>query len=166
MDTFPYIEISTIDTLIGEITYIDEIPIKKAPSRAKKITRKNDILISTTRPNRGAISMYNKDGIAIASTGFSVIRNIDKCILREYLYLLLRSSLSLEQMSIRSSGGNYPAIIESELKKVLIPIPTLSVQKEIIDTVMGMKNKAKKMQEEGNALIEEAKQKIESLIIG
>ena len=166
VDTFPYIEISTIDTLIGEITYIDEIPIKKAPSRAKKITRKNDILISTTRPNRGAISMYNKDGIAIASTGFSVIRNIDKCILREYLYLLLRSSLSLEQMSIRSSGGNYPAIIESELKKVLIPIPTLSVQKEIIDTVMGMKNKAKKMQEEGNALIEEAKQKIESLIIG
>lgn len=165
-DTFPYIEISAVDTLTGEITDIENVFVNKAPSRAKKIVRKNDILISTTRPNRGAICIYGNDEIAIASTGFSIIRNVDNTISREYLLFVLRSSVSLEQMEIRSSGGNYPSIIESELRKVIISIPPLHVQKEIVDTINNMKNKAKQLQREGNALLENAKQEIEKLIIG
>ena len=74
-DKFPYIEISEIDITSGNINKIRYIPKSKAPSRAKKIVRKNDILISTTRPHRGAITFLNeKYDIHIASTGFSVIR--------------------------------------------------------------------------------------------
>lgn len=163
-DVFPYIEISGIDTQTGEINVIDFVPINKVPSRAKKVVRKNDILISTTRPNRGAISIYNNETVSIASTGFSIIRNISDSVSREYLYVILRSSLSLEQMAIRSSGGNYPAITEAELRKVLIPIPSLEVQKKIVDTIFEMKTKAKQLQKEGNDLLEEVQKKIETLI--
>lgn len=166
VDAFPYIEISAIDTLSGKIKSIEYIPVKEAPSRAKKIVRKGDILVSTTRPNRGAISIYDRDDVSIASTGFSIIRETDECILKEYLYIVLRMSLSLEQMAIRSSGGNYPAIIESELKKVIIPVPWLNVQKNIIETVFTIKHKADQLQKEGDALLEEAKQKVEKMIIG
>ena len=72
-DTFPYIEIGSIDTTTGVINDINHIPVKEAPSRAKRIVRKNDILISTTRPNRGAICLYEADTISIASTGFSIV---------------------------------------------------------------------------------------------
>ncbi len=165
-DVFPYIEISGIDTQLGEINVIDSVPINKAPSRAKKVVRKNDILISTTRPNRGAISIYNNETVSVASTGFSIIRSISDCVLRDYLYVILRSSLSLEQMAIRSSGGNYPAITEPELRKVLIPIPSLEVQKKIVDTIFEMKTKAKQLHIKGDSLLEEVKQEIEKLIIG
>ena len=165
-ETYPYIEISSIDTQTGKIRYIDTVPLKDAPSRAKKIVRKNDILVSTTRPNRGAISIYDGNDVAIASTGFSIIREVAPYILREYLYIVLRMPLSLEQMSLRSSGGNYPAIIESEIKKVIVPIPPLDVQKEIIEMVSKMNDKAEQLKKESDALLEEAKQKAEKMIIG
>ena len=164
-DVFPYIEISAIDTVTGIINDIASIAIDKAPSRAKRILRKNDILISTTRPDRGAICIFNGENISIASTGFSIIRDINDTILREYLYLILRSSLLLKQMAIRSSGGNYPAITESELRKVLIPTPSLDVQKNIVDTIFEMKTKAMKLQEEGDVLFDKAKLQIEKLIL-
>lgn len=104
--------------------------------------------------------------MAIASTGFSIIREIAQYILREYLYIVLRMPLSLEQMSLRSSGGNYPAIIESELKKVIVPIPPLDVQKDIIEMVSKMNDKAEQLKKESDALLEEAKQKAEKMIIG
>ena len=74
--------------------------------------------------------------------------------------------LSLKQMSLRSTGGNYPAIIESELKKIIIPIPPLDTQKCIIEMVTKMNNKAEQLKKESDALIEEAKEKAEKMIIG
>lgn len=165
-NTFPYIEISSINTTEGCIEEISYVLVNKAPSRAKKIVRKDDILISTTRPNRGAICIYNHNSISIASTGFSVIRETDNCILKEYLYLALRLSSSLEQMSLRCSGGNYPAITESELKKILIPIPSITIQENIIESIAKMRNKARLLQEQGNQLMEAAKHKIENIILG
>lgn len=165
-DTFPYIEISTVNTITGKIEDIDSIPIQDAPSRAKKIVRKNDILISTTRPNRGAICIYDRDEMSIASTGFSVVRDTDECVLKEYLYLVLRSPLSLEQMAIRSSGGNYPSIIESELKRIIVPIPPIEVQRKIIETVSRMRQKAEQLKKESDALYDEAKEKVEKMLIG
>lgn len=165
-DRFPYIEISSIDTTTGEIINVENIPLSNPPSRAKKIVQKNDILVSMTRPNRGAICIYNGTNISIASTGFSIIRRVKDCVLKEYLHVVLRSSVSLKQMELRSSGGNYPAIIESELKRIIIPIPPLSIQQMIVDKICVIKNKSKQLQKEGDALLEEAKQRIEKMIIG
>ena len=164
-DTFPYIEISTVNITTGKIEAIDSIPVQDAPSRAKKIVRKDDILISTTRPNRGAICIYDRNEISIASTGFSVVRDTDECVLKEYLYLVLRSPLSLEQMAIRSSGGNYPSIIESELKRIIVPIPPIEVQRKIIETVSRMRQKAEQLKKESDALYDEAKEKVEKMLI-
>ena len=132
-DTFPYIEISAIDTISGRIMATNDVKKAEAPSRAKKIVRNNDIIISTTRPNRGAISLLRLDNISIASTGFAVIRDISEKVLREYLFIILRQKCCLEQMLQRSSGGNYPAITEDELKNIQIPLPPIETQQKIID---------------------------------
>ncbi len=128
---FPYIEISAIDIGSGDYT-IEQIPISNAPSRAKMIVRQNDIIISTTRPHRGAIAWIKPehDGF-IASTGFAVIRKIKDEVDKNFLFYLLRSSFVLKQFLQRSSGGNYPAITQDELEKVVIPVPSLNIQRAL-----------------------------------
>ncbi len=134
-DEFPYIEISEIDIFSGKIQNISLIPKNEAPSRAKMIVRNDDIIISTTRPSRGAISFVKLENneIQIASTGFSILRNLkNQELLKEYLFYALRQDFSLKQMEQRSSGGNYPAITTDELKKILIPFPSLEKQAKIV----------------------------------
>lgn len=133
-ETFPYIEISEIDLRTGLISDIKEIPVNNAPSRAKMIVRRNDIIISTTRPTRGAISyLQNINDIKIASTGFAVIRSFKKdFFIPEAFFYMLRMDFCLRQMGQRSSGGNYPAITQEELGNILIPKIKLDLQKEMI----------------------------------
>ena len=129
---FPYVEISEIDLQTGNINNIKNVPKNEAPSRAKMIVRHNDIIISTTRPTRGAISLIKTDDILIASTGFAVIRTYSDKIKKEYLFNCLKMPIILNQFEQRSSGGNYPAITLEELSKVIIPLPSLEIQNQII----------------------------------
>lgn len=153
---FPYIEIGEVNLETGYINSIKEIPISGAPSRAKMVARAYDILISTTRPTRGAVSYLKDIGkINIASTGFSIIRNIKKeIILREYLFYVLRLPILLEQMGQRSSGGNYPAITQEELGNIIIPLPPLEIQQQIVDYYQKAYQQKQQKEAEAQALLE------------
>lgn len=164
---FPYIEIGAINIPHGKIEDVSFIPIEQAPSRAKVIVRTGDIIISTTRPDRGAIiKITENENLYIASTGFSVIRNVDNNINPDYLLAVLRHRLILMQMRQRSTGGNYPAITQEELSKIIIPILSLSKQLEIVEHISAIRKQAKVLQEEGIAILEQAKKEVERLIIG
>ena len=161
---FPYIEINNINLDTGKITGISYYEKSKAPSRARMIVKENDIIISTTRPNRGAISLINKefDGF-IASTGFTVLRKLKmEGVKREYLFYFLRTQLSLKQMLQRSSGGNYPAITAEELKHVLVPIPSIESQNKII----ALMQKAYQIMEQINSKVQQIIDSIGTYILG
>ncbi|OXT02223.1 hypothetical protein B7H23_04725 [Notoacmeibacter marinus] len=166
--TFPYLEISAIDLKTGDVTEISDTSIEEAPSRARMVARPHDILVSTTRPSRGAITLVPQEQSPfIASTGFAVIRDVDTSLIdREYLYHLLRSKLGLTQMEQRSSGGNYPAITPSELKRIEIPLPELNTQTRIVAEIQKRKSAALSMRQEANAELEKAKAEIEAILLG
>ena len=150
-DKFPYIEISEIDINTGEIKDIAYYEKAEAPSRAKMIVRNSDIIVSTTRPHRGAIALIDdsKDGF-IASTGFVVLRNLkNKEVNKNYLFYILRTSFILDQMLQRSSGGSYPAITVEELSKIIIPIPAPETQEKIVEIMQSAY--AKKAEKEQKA---------------
>lgn len=129
---FNYIEIKNIDRFSAQITAAKEIDVKEAPSRAKKVLRKDDIIVSTTRPYRGAIaSVPDEYNGYICSTGFAVLRKNKIQINRKYLLYFLHSRFGLKQMEQRMTGGNYPAILPSQLLKILIPVPPLEIQENI-----------------------------------
>lgn len=164
---FPYIEISEIDLPSGKINNVSLVPIAEAPSRAKMVVRTNDIIVSTTRPHRGAISLIeaDKDGF-IASTGFAILRNLKSDeINKEYLFYMLRTQICLQQMLQRSSGGSYPAITAEELKNIYIPIPDKDIQQEIVNDIKAFIIQAEQLKEEAKAEFEKAKQEIEALIL-
>ena len=146
-DAFPYVEIGAINTEDGDIVTIEEIPTAEAPSRAQMVIRSGDILVSMTRPTRNAIARVTTDiGTAIASTGFAVIRYVDRSmILRDYLFHVLRLGFCTLQFDQRSSGGNYPAVTKDDLRKILIPLPPLDVQERLVvelDAAYAAKRKA------------------------
>lgn len=154
-DLFPYIEISEIDLDIGSIKDIAYISKSEAPSRAKKIVRENDIIVSTTRPHRGAIALIDssKDGF-IASTGFAVLRKLKtNFISKKYLFYALRLNQTLNQFMQRSSGGNYPAITEDEMKKVLIPVPSKTILEKIVQLMDEAYEKKRRNEEEAEKLL-------------
>ncbi len=166
-DNFPYIEISEIDLETGDIYEITEVPIATAPSRARMIVKQNDIIVSTTRPNRGAIAKINEkqDG-NIASTGFIVLRNMrtDK-VSKDFLFVMLRSTLSLKQMEQRATGGNYPAITADDLRQIRIIVPSREKQEQIVSGVQASHSKIRTLREDATRVLEEAQKQVEQMIL-
>jgi len=163
---FPYIEISNIDTSNGEIAKTDFVPVAEAPSRAKMVVREGDIIISTTRPNRGAITAISEeqDGF-IASTGFAILRDLkNNQVLKDYLFVALRTSISLQQMEQRTTGGNYPAITTEDLRKIKIVVPEIKTQEKIVAGVKTIYNKARNLRQEAGVVISEAQKQTSEMI--
>ena len=135
-DTFKYVDIASIDVQTGEIINPQDLAGEEAPSRARKVVRAFDILISTCRPTRGAISvvpveLHNQ----IASTAFTVLR-VKPRINPYYLHYALRLTSTLEQFRKWSTGSSYPAILDADVLKTRIPIPELDEQEEIAAQIM------------------------------
>lgn len=133
---FQYIDISSVDVTIGAILNQQEVEGAEAPSRARKVVRAFDLIISTCRPTRGAIAvvpvnLHNQ----IASTGFSVIRP-KPGINPFYLHYALRLASTLEQFRKWSTGSSYPAILDEDVAKTLIPVPSTEEQDKIAGLVV------------------------------
>ncbi|ASL43835.1 hypothetical protein bAD24_I10100 [Burkholderia sp. AD24] len=128
---FQYLDISSVDVMVGSVTNPQDLEGAEAPSRARKVVRAFDLLISTCRPTRGAIAVvpprYHNE---IASTGFSVIRAHDN-INPFYLHFALRLPSTLEQFRKWSTGSSYPAILDEDVAKTLIPVPSTEEQDAI-----------------------------------
>ena len=146
---FKYVQISDVNKQNG-IYNCEEIFVNEAPSRATQIIRKNDILISTTRPYLAAFAKVKDDfDGCVASSGFSVIEKTSDDLDKNYLLEFLKSYAGLKQLEQRMTGASYPAITQEELEKIKIPLPSLTKQKEIAKKVeairaeiAGIKNKA------------------------
>lgn len=128
---FQYIDISSIDVAVGIINDPQILEGSEAPSRARKVVRAYDLVISTCRPTRGAIAVVPvKLHDQIASTGFSIVSpHID--VNPFFLHYALRLPSTLEQFRKWSTGSSYPAILDSDVAKTLIPVPGSPVQDTI-----------------------------------
>lgn len=142
---FKYIDISCIDVRTGLLNNHQDLLGEEAPSRARKVVSAFDIIISTCRPTRGAIAVVPIDyHNEIASTGFSVLTAKDD-INPFYLFFALRLGSTLEQFRKFSTGSSYPAILDEDVLKTLIPVPSIEEQdriaKEVFLQIQGRERK-------------------------
>lgn len=132
---FQYIDIASIDVETGLIVRPQEMTGEEAPSRARKLVSAFDIVISTVRPTRGAIAVIPESLHGeICSTGFSVIRAKEN-VNPYYLHFAIRLDSTLEQFRKWSTGSSYPAILDSDVEKTLIPLPSIETQDKIANEV-------------------------------
>jgi type I restriction enzyme S subunit len=131
-DEFFYIDIASVDNLTKRIVANKRVRGDDAPNRARKVIRRGDVLVSTVRPNLNAVALVPKDlDNQICSTGFSVLRPSEK-VLSGYLFAFVRSRAFVDYLVARTKGANYPAVSDSEIKEVPVPVPSLAEQERIV----------------------------------
>lgn len=128
---FQYIDIASVDVQTGTIVNPQEMTGEEAPSRARKVVRAYDVIVSTCRPTRGAIAvvpveLHNQ----VASTAFSVLR-ARPGVNPFYLHYVLRLASTLEQFRKWSTGSSYPAILDEDVEKTIVPVPDLAEQDRV-----------------------------------
>lgn len=143
--TFFYVDIASVDVEVGEIARSQEMTGSEAPSRARKLISGYDIIISTCRPTRKAIAVVSEDLHGqICSTGFCVVRARSGTN-PYYLHFVLRLDSTMEQFRKFSTGSSYPAILDTDVEKTLIPVPSLEVQDKIVKGIRHSLNKRNKI---------------------
>ena len=126
-DRIHYVDISSIDNKLNQMTGYTEYRLQEAPSRAQQCIVKGDILVSTVRPNLRNIAMNTfDDDHMVASSGFCVLR-ATSCN-RSYLLVALLLDRFSRKMSELTTGANYPAIKDSDVLGYRIPRPPIEMQ--------------------------------------
>ena len=141
-ESFRYIEMSDVDPIFG-IVNDTIISTNNAPSRATQIINTGDLIIGTTRPylKRFAI-VKSEHNNCICSSAFQVIKP-NKNYNLEYVYYFLQTQLAIMQFEAFMTGALYPAINTSDLGRLKIILPPLSVQESIVRYVNKKRAKAK-----------------------
>ena len=149
---FIYIDISSIDRSAKTILNPSVIFGKEAPSRAKRIVNKGDVLVSTTRPNLNAVALVHEDlDGQICSTGLCVLRPKTHLLDSRWLYYCAMSREFVSSLSNLVSGAMYPAVTDKQVFEQAIPLPSLEEQKglaAVLDERMAAVEEARKAAEE------------------
>jgi type I restriction enzyme, S subunit len=107
------------------------IEFAEAPSRARRIVRNGDVIISTVRPNLKAFAYCSLDDAPhVASTGFAVLRAREGVDPRFLLYALLSDDVS-RQIDSHAVGSNYPAINSSDVRRLNLPRLSTEAQRDV-----------------------------------
>jgi len=159
-----YIAISDVDARTMQVVSQQIIKPHEAPSRATYRVRQGDIITAISGASTGtlrhatALITEDEDG-AICSNGFAVLRNIHGV---EPLFLLayMRTEYYLRQVRRLMTGHAIPAISIDDLAKVLVPIPSVRIQKKIANEIAAILAMRKEALKTGERIVKEA----ESLI--
>ena len=136
---FCYIDIGSIDNKKQKLNPTDTvIAPDKAPSRARKLVDKGDVLYSTVRPYLHNMCIVDRDFscIPIASTGFAVLTcHAELCNKFLFYYMMSPDFDAYANNTDNAKGVAYPAINDDRLYKALIPIPPLGEQFRIVSAI-------------------------------
>lgn len=131
--SFEYVDISNVTE--GQISdELETYAFRDAPSRARRLARTDDVIISTVRTYLRAIARIEQvDGHRVYSTGFAVLRPDSNLIDPRYIAYVLSSSRVMDEIVATSVGVGYPAIQGSALHRIRVPYCNLATQREIAD---------------------------------
>lgn len=131
---FKYVDIGSVNLENG-INNIEEYDFKNAPSRARRIAKKGDTVISTVRTYLKAIDFIDEvKSTYIYSTGFAVLQP-KSFIYPEFLANFVRSDVFTEQVTVNSKGMSYPAINSTDIGRLAVVHCELEEQKQIIEYI-------------------------------
>ena len=125
-----YIDISSVGT--GELIDAPKaMSFADAPSRARRIVKAGDTILSTVRPNRRSFLYLSAPrSIAVASTGFAVLTPTEHVDARYLYYWVTRQDFT-DYLSLHAKGAAYPAVSAEDIGNGEIDLPPLPIQRRI-----------------------------------
>lgn len=152
-----YVGLENINGDTGEYVITNE---KESISSAA-LFKKGNILFPKLRPYLNKVHRAQFDGCC--STEFHVFEAHD--IHPDFLTIVLRSNLVLAQTKHLMTGNTLPRLQTTDIENLIIPYPDMDVQVMIVDFVRNIQYKVNLLKEDGNRLIDDAKLKIENIIL-
>jgi type I restriction enzyme S subunit len=135
-ERFTYIDVGAINKEAGLISEPTILEPSEAPSRARKIVKKGDVIYSCVRPYllNVAIVDLDFDPEPIASTAFAVLYG-HELVLPRYLWITLRTPFMVNCVEEFQRGQAYPAINDADFSLLPFPLPPLAEQHRIVAKV-------------------------------
>lgn len=122
-----YVDISSV-SLVEGITKKEPMTFETSPSRARRIAKSGDVIVSTVRTYLKAIAQVeDAEDNLIVSTGFAVLRPKAN-VLPKFLGYWVQSEGMVGAIVANSVGVSYPAINASDL--VRLPIVNLPFEEQ------------------------------------
>lgn len=158
-ETFKYVELANINFSIGIIDGYSEVLGKEAPSRAKRLLKSGDVIVSSVEGSLEKVALVDEtqDGY-LASTGFFQFRS--EKILPEALLVLAKSIVMQWQLKKHCAGTILTAVPNESLQKMFVPTISKPTQQKIAELV----RKSHEARKKSKQLLEEAKRKVEEMI--
>ena len=146
-EKFIYIDITSIDNKQNRIIKPKECNGANAPSRARQIVKKDDVIFSTVRTYLKNIAyvdeLYDNQ---IASTGFCVIRTNKAKMIGKFIFYKTLTKSFLEPLSILQTGANYPAIRDDDLFDQIVKYPSVLEQQKIVEQLDKLQEQTKQLE--------------------
>ena len=164
-----FIPMEAIDEIYGEIT--DNY--KKEVSESSGFIRfmQGDLIWAKITPcmqnGKSAVVRETINGYACGSTEFFVLRCNKNSIDVNYLFYIMHLKKLLEYAT-SFFGGNagQQRVPKDFLLNLEIPLPPLDKQIDIASKLQEIQNNAKQLKNEADMILQEAKQKVERMILG
>ena len=118
----------------GYIDYSECYFISKDEYRrfmVRGIPKEGDILLTTEAP-MGMVARLDRDDVAIAQR-LITLRGKKGVLENDYLLYYLQSPIGQHKLSERETGSTVTGIKQAEFRKIGIDIPTVDVQKKIVE---------------------------------
>ncbi|WP_199765954.1 restriction endonuclease subunit S, partial [Helicobacter felis] len=130
---YRYIDLSSVDRELSQITQTTPINAQNAPSRARYIVETKDVLLGTTRPLLKRITLVGAEHNGqICSTGFCVLRADIVKVLPEWIFYNITSDRFFMHARAWQEGTSYPMLADKHVMSFTIPLPPLIVQEKIV----------------------------------
>lgn len=167
LNGIPFIRSGNIN-IDGELDFNDLLYIR--PNIHNTImkssqVRKNDLMIAIVGATIGQVGIYVFDNEANINQAIALVRLKDG-INVEYVKELIKSSigqLSLNRLKRPVARAN---INLEEIATIQVVLPPFEVQQKIATQIQSIRQQAKALQAEGKAILEDAKRKVEEMILG
>lgn len=158
-----YIDISNVDSQ-GRVLEHQLVRFGDAPSRARRIVRRGDTIVSTVRTYLKAIAYIDStDENLVCSTGFAVLTP-KSYVHPKFLAYYARSTDFIDEVVARSVDVSYPAVNASDVADISCPVAPHDEQISIASFLDRETAKLDALVEKKQRLVELLQEKRQALI--
>ncbi|WP_325123052.1 restriction endonuclease subunit S [Marivirga sp.] len=138
--------------------YITELGLKRSSA---KLYPKGSLIVAMYGATAGRSAKLGID--ATTNQACAVLHDINsELILTDFLWVYLISQI--ENFKLLASGSAQPNLNASKVANYLVPIPSISEQRKILNDIDAIKNKISRLEIEIEQVIEQTKSQFESAI--